>query len=159
TELGWAPFLTGAGLLAASGLAAAGLRRSAGLLAVAALGALVMAQALKIAFHRARPEPFFGLSAPLDYSFPSGHATVSCCFYGALAAIVCSGVRSRVAKAGIWSAAAVLTGVIGFSRVYLGIHYPSDILAGYAAAVIWGTTVWTAYAAWLVKPCHERCSS
>lgn len=108
-----------------------GRRRAALLFVVAVLGAELLEQALKLAFHRPRPEPFFNLAAPFGYSFPSGHALVSCCFYGLLAA----NARRRQPLA--WLAAALLVALIGFSRVYLGVHYPSDVIAGYAAAVVW----------------------
>jgi undecaprenyl-diphosphatase len=76
---------------------------------------------------------------------------VSCCFYGALAAILAARARSRARKLAIWAAAAVLTALIGFSRVYLGVHYPADVVAGYAAAVVWMAVVRAGYEMWLRK--------
>ncbi len=119
-----------------------GRRRRAVLFAVTVLGAEVLEQALKLAFARPRPEPFFHLAAPLGYSFPSGHALVSCCFYGFLAAVA----RGRQGVA--WGVAALLVALIGFSRVYLGVHYPSDVIAGYAAAVVWVLAVRRAFYSW-----------
>jgi len=97
----------------------------------------VLDQLLKLGFHRARPVPLFGLAAPRSYSFPSGHALVSCTFFGALAAIAAARTGSRALRWLYYAAAAALTAAIGFSRIYLGVHYPSDVLAGYAAAVAW----------------------
>jgi undecaprenyl-diphosphatase len=91
---------------------------------------------LKHAFHRPRPVAFFG-AAPSSYSFPSGHALGSFCFYGMLAAILAAPARGRVAKFCVWTAAVLLVGMIGFSRIYLGVHYPSDVIAGYCAAAVW----------------------
>jgi len=122
-------------------LVAAKRRRAAVVFAVAALGAEALDQIMKLLFNRPRPEPFFGLASPITHSFPSGHAMVSCCFFGVLAMILAArGVpwaRSRFKRMAIFAAAALLVGLMGFSRVYLGFHYPTDVLAGYAAAVIW----------------------
>jgi undecaprenyl-diphosphatase len=100
------------------------------------VGVAALDVALKLAFHRPRPVAFFG-AAPSTYSFPSGHALGSFCFYGMLAAIVSARVRRQDAKFFVWMAAVLLVGMIGFSRIYLGVHYPSDVIAGYCAAVVW----------------------
>ena len=110
--------------------------QTAAMLAVMMLGVAALDVALKLAFHRPRPVAFFG-ATPSTYSFPSGHALGSFCFYGMLAAILAARARGRGAKFGIWMAAALLVGLIGFSRIYLGVHYPSDVIAGYCAAVVW----------------------
>jgi undecaprenyl-diphosphatase len=91
---------------------------------------------LKLAFHRPRPVAFFG-STPSSYSFPSGHALGSFCFYGILAAILATRVRGRGAKFCVWMAAVLLVAMIGVSRIYLGVHYPSDVIAGYCAGAVW----------------------
>ena len=110
--------------------------RTAALLAITMLGAAALDVALKQAFHRPRPVAFFG-ATPSSYSFPSGHALGSLCFYGMLAAILAARVRGRGAKFCVWTAAAALVGMIGFSRIYLGVHYPSEVVAGYCAAAVW----------------------
>jgi len=114
--------------------------RTAALLAITMLGVGVLDITLKHAFHRDRPVAFFGMS-PSSYSFPSGHALGSLCFYGVLAAILSARVRGRGVRLCIWSAAVVLIAMIGLSRVYLGVHYPSDVIAGYCAAAVWGGTI------------------
>jgi undecaprenyl-diphosphatase len=118
-------------------LVAAKRRRAAVVFAVAALGAEALDQIMKLLFNRPRPDPFFGLASPITHSFPSGHAMVSCCFFGVLAAILASREPSRLKRMAIFAAAAILVALMGFSRVYLGFHYPTDVLAGYAAAVVW----------------------
>ena len=70
---------------------------------------------------------------------------VSCCFFGVLAAILAAREPSRLRRMGIFAAAALLVAVMGFSRVYLGFHYPTDVLGGYAAAVVWLAVVRTVY--------------
>jgi undecaprenyl-diphosphatase len=110
--------------------------RTAVLLAITMLGVAALDVALKHAFHRPRPVAFFG-ATPSSYSFPSGHALGSFCFYGILAAILAARARGRGAKFCVWLAAVLLVGMIGFSRIYLGVHYPSDVIAGYCAAAVW----------------------
>ena len=110
--------------------------RMAALLAITMVGVGVLDITLKHAFHRARPVAFFGMS-PSSYSFPSGHALGSLCFYGVLAAILTARTRRRAARFGIWIAAIILVAMIGFSRIYLGVHYPSDVIAGFCAAAVW----------------------
>ncbi len=111
--------------------------RTAVLLFITVLGSEVLDQAIKASFRRPRPVPFFGLVEPMGYSFPSGHAMVSCTFFGILAAIAAARTASRVGRVLSYAAAAALVAAIGLSRIYLGVHYPSDVLAGYAAAVAW----------------------
>jgi len=113
-----------------------GWRRAALWLTIAQAGALVLNVSLKYAFHRPRPTPFFG-PVPHTYSFPSGHALFSFCFYGILAGLLVDRIHSRVATIAIWAAAIILIAAIGLSRIYLGVHYPTDVVAGYLTAAIW----------------------
>lgn len=97
--------------------------------------AIMLENALKFSLQRARPEPFFGLVAPESYSFPSGHMLFATSFYGALALILLRSLRSNAARRAIWLVTIGLVVAIGFSRVYLGFHYASDVLAGLLAGV------------------------
>jgi undecaprenyl-diphosphatase len=115
-------------------------KRAAGWLAASVAGALVLELTLKYAFHRPRPQTFFG-AAPHSYSFPSGHALVSFCFYAVLAGLVAARTRSPILRVTVGVLAGLLIAAIGLSRIYLGMHYPSDVLAGYLAAAIWVTTL------------------
>jgi undecaprenyl-diphosphatase len=117
-----------------------GKRRAALWLIVTTLGALVLDVALKFAFHRQRPTPFFG-GLPTTYSFPSGHSLFSFCFFGTLAGLMAARTSSRPLKVIIYVSAALLVFSIGLSRIYLGVHYPTDVAAGFLAAGIWVTTV------------------
>jgi undecaprenyl-diphosphatase len=119
---------------------AAGWKRAAIWLCVAVGGSVVLDVSLKLAFRRARPVPFFG-TAPLTYSFPSGHALSSLCFYGVLAGLCCARIESPVARILIWTASSLLVAGIGLSRIYLGVHYPTDVFAGYLAGAIWVSTL------------------
>ena len=123
-------------LISIAVLLIAGLKRAAIWLGVAAAGSLVLDISLKLAFHRVRPVPFFG-NLPLTYSFPSGHALSSLCFYCTLAGLCCTGIHNRAACISIWAASIMLVAGIGFSRIYLGVHYPTDVAAGYFAGTIW----------------------
>lgn len=149
TELGATSFLLPLAVLVVWRLHAAGRPRAAVVFLIAVAGAEVCDQALKFYFRRPRPEVFFGMAQPSTYSFPSGHSVASCCFYGTLAALLSVAARSRLRRALIWIAAAALTMAIGFSRVYLGVHYPSDVLGGYAVAIVWAALVSAGYRVWL----------
>ena len=111
--------------------------RDAWLLAITMVGAGILNTTLKLTFHRPRPVPFFNLLAPESYSFPSGHSLGSFCFFGALASILTARITNPKINLLIWICAATLVFLIGLSRIYLGVHYTTDVLAGYAAALIW----------------------
>ncbi len=128
-------------LVACSALWMGGMHHGSALLGAAVLGAGVLTFALKLFFHRPRPEPYFGVAIPGTFSFPSGHSLLALTFYGMLAHLAASRVDRFTLRAAIWTTAALVILLIGFSRIYLGVHYPSDVLAGYAAGVVWVLTV------------------
>jgi undecaprenyl-diphosphatase len=105
-------------------------------LASAMAGAIVLDNVLKYALHRARPAPFFG-TAPASYSFPSGHVLFSSCFYGTLSFILTTNVRNTMSRTAVWALTALLVSTIGWSRIYLGFHYPSDVIGGPLIAMAW----------------------
>ena len=113
------------------------LGREAKLFAITMIGAALLNVTLKLAFKRERPIPFFNLSPPETYSFPSGHSLTSACFFGALAAILTARIKSKRLRAIIWIVATSMFLLIGLSRIYLGMHYTTDVIAGFAAALIW----------------------
>lgn len=116
-------------------------KRAAILITMTMAGAVFLNFVLKVSFARPRPVPFFDTPLPSSYSFPSGHALFALCFYGALAWIFASMIRKHWLKSLIWVAAVFLALLIGLSRIYLGVHYPSDVIAGYAASIVWVITV------------------
>jgi len=114
--------------------------RTATEFAIVIAGAEFIDLGVKNAVRRIRPMPFYG-RRPMTYSFPSGHALMSCAFFGCLAVIAAARFKSRAHRWICYSAAILCAGAIGLSRIYLGVHYPSDVLGGYAAAVVWAGTV------------------
>lgn len=141
TYLGSNEFLIVAGACALLAFLLAGWRRAAAALALTMAGAAALNFLLKLAFQRERPSPFFDTPPPESYSFPSGHALLSFCFYGVIAAALATRLEGRRPRALVWAAAALLVSLVGLSRLYLGVHYPSDVLAGYAAAFVWVVAV------------------
>jgi undecaprenyl-diphosphatase len=149
TQLGEPTIVILLGVLVVWRLWVAGRPRAAVLLAIAAAGAQACDQALKYSFARPRPSVFFGFAQPHTYSFPSGHSVESCCFYGVLAAILTAATPSYPRKAAIWIAASAITLAVGISRIYLGVHYPTDVLGGYTVAIIWAAVVHSGYLIWM----------
>jgi undecaprenyl-diphosphatase len=136
TFLGSIRFLTALFILVVALMLAKGMKRPAVWLAIAVGGSVVLDVALKLGFHRARPVPFVGV-APQTYSYPSGHALSSFCFYGVLAGLLCARIDRLAIRVLIWTGSAALVVAIGLSRIYLGVHYPTDVIAGYLAAALW----------------------
>lgn len=127
-------------MVVACGLLAAGRRGwLAAPLVLALAGAEATTWAVKFLVGRARPAFLAGVAAASP-SFPSAHATVALSLYGFLGLAVAAALpqwRRRV----LWAAAA-LVGLIGFSRLYLSLHYLSDVLAGYAVGALWLWGCW-----------------
>jgi len=107
-------------------------------------GGFLLAQALKLAFSRPRPDLVPHLAYVSSSSFPSGHAMFSAVVYLTLGALLSQLVRERALKAYFLGVACFLTFVVGLSRVYLGVHYPTDVLAGWSAGLAWAVVCWMA---------------
>jgi membrane-associated phospholipid phosphatase len=108
---------------------------SARILFLTCLGAVILNQGLKLVFVRPRPQLWPHLIVEHTYSYPSGHALGSAVLYGFLAVLLAREYpRYRV---GIYSIAILLVAAIGLSRLFLGVHYPTDIIAGYAVGIPW----------------------
>jgi undecaprenyl-diphosphatase len=112
-------------------------RIDAAFVALAALGAQVLSTGMKLGFRRDRP--FFPdpLATESTFSFPSGHALVSLAVYGSIALVLARRLSSHTQRALLLGATALFVIAIGFSRLYLGVHFLSDVLAGYAAGAAW----------------------
>ena len=137
TRLGTTRFLALVTIGAWWALSRRGEWRAAALLTVSTLGMTALSESLKVEYHRERPAAYFGYDEPTNYSYPSGHSDTSISFYGLLAFIATRRIESRARRRAVWSAAALLVLSIGFSRVYLGVHYPTDVLGGYAVGLVW----------------------
>jgi len=137
-------------------VAVKGYKSAALALAITASGEVAFAEILKIWIDRSRPLPYPGIKPPSDpFSFPSGHAMASFCFYFVLAVIVSNRLHSPIAKLATWTGATLLTTLVGFSRVYLGYHYPTDVFGGYVFAMTWIVTVGFGYKIWILREEYE----
>lgn len=137
TRLGTTPFLAVVTIAVWWALFRIGHGRAIALLVLATLGMMALSESLKLEYHRVRPPAYFGYDEPTNYSYPSGHADTSISFYGLLAWIATHRIQARARRRAVWAASAVLVLAIGFSRVYLGVHYPTDVLGGYALGLVW----------------------
>ncbi len=92
---------------------------------------------LKLTFARPRPQIVPHLVDVSSFSFPSGHATMSAAVYFSLAVLISSFNRQKSITNFAYVSSAVLVSVIGFSRLYLGVHYPTDVIAGWITGIAW----------------------
>ena len=136
TTLGNGIVLGGVAAIAAYLLARRRYYAEAVLMVLAYVGAQVLSFSLKLAFRRDRPFFTDPLATLSTYSFPSGHATVSIAVYGALCLVLLRRLTGP-ARVVCLAAAVLLVSLIGFSRLYLGVHFLSDVLAGYSAGLAW----------------------
>jgi membrane-associated phospholipid phosphatase len=139
TRLGGAQVLLAVTLLAALALLLRRRVAHAALMGAALGGGEALNRALKAAFERPRPSFSHPLATAAGFSFPSGHAMVSLTVYGALAFVTLASVGSRRAQLLTLLSAIALVLAIGFSRIYLGVHYATDVLAAYSAGLAWLT--------------------
>lgn len=137
TWLGNVPVLLAVTLLAVGIFWRRHERTDAVFVALAFLGGQVLSNGMKLGFRRERP--FFSdpLATESTYSFPSGHALVSLAVYGSIALVLAQRLSTRSTRILVLTSAGALVAAIGFSRLYLGVHFLSDVLAGYAAGVAW----------------------
>jgi membrane-associated phospholipid phosphatase len=137
TRLGGTHVLLSVTLVTAAALLLRRRVAHAALMGAALVGGEALNWALKAAFERPRPSFTDPLATAAGFSFPSGHAMVSLTVYGALAFVIAATVGSRRAQLRVLVCAAVLVLTIGFSRVYLGVHYATDVIAAYSAGLAW----------------------
>jgi undecaprenyl-diphosphatase len=104
-------------------------------------GAAVVSSVTKQVFDRPRPPTSLWLATAWGPSFPSGHATQSIACWGAVAVVACVLVRSRAMRAAIIALAVCIAVVVGASRVYLAVHWASDVICGWAISLLWLTAL------------------
>ena len=140
--------LGGPAILALATLACAGYLlmrqryRVLALLGVATVGGLVVSLVLKNLFARPRPEFGSGASHVMTASFPSGHSMLSAVVYLTLGVLLARTSSQYRFKLYFVTMALALTALVGLSRLYLGVHYPTDVLAGWSFGLIWALLCW-----------------
>jgi undecaprenyl-diphosphatase len=121
----------------------AGKGRAALLVLVAVVGGVLLSNGLKIGFARPRPDIVPQLAKVFTSSFPSGHATLSAVVYLTLGSLLTQMEdEARRIKFYFLGLAVFLTLIVGISRVYLGVHYPTDVLAGWCIGSAWALACW-----------------
>ncbi len=142
TGLGGTTVLTFVTLAATAYLVMTGKTHAALLVLVAVGGGMLLSTALKLGFARPRPDLVPHGVRVYTASFPSGHAMLSAVTYLTLGALLARVQAQRRVKAFLLGLAIALTLVIGMSRVYLGVHWPSDVLAGWCGGAAWASLCW-----------------
>lgn len=148
TALGSPAVLAFTVLAAWGGLMLARQRGLAWLALGSAVGGQALALALKAVFSRDRPDAAFHATVAAGHSFPSSHAMMSAVVFLTLAALVARLTPRTRLRLYVMGVAAALSGAVGISRVYLGVHWASDVAAGWAGGAAWALLCWQA-AHWL----------
>jgi undecaprenyl-diphosphatase len=118
--------------------------RSAALLVVAVAGGVIIGTLLKDLYERPRPDVVPHLVEVLSESFPSGHSVVAAVVYPTLGAVLARVTESARVRIYLVAVGVLLALVVGVTRVYLGVHYPSDVLAGWTVGFAWALACWLA---------------
>jgi undecaprenyl-diphosphatase len=142
TALGSIGVLTGITLAAAGFLMLQGNRRSMWLVLVSVGGGLAFSTLFKSGFDRPRPGLVPHETLVYTASFPSGHSMMAAVTYLTLAALLARVQPSRALKAYLLGLAVLTTVAVGVSRVYLGVHWPTDVVAGWTAGAAWALACW-----------------
>lgn len=142
TALGGYAILTVLVLASVIYLLAVGKRVSALLVFGSITSGAILSSVLKIGFARVRPDLVEHLTHAASSSFPSGHATLSAIAYLTLGALMARAHPQKRVKGIILGGAIILTMIVGASRVYLGVHWPSDVLAGWSLGAAWAALWW-----------------
>lgn len=123
----------------------AGKKVSAWLMLAAVLGGTALNSLLKLGFARPRPDLFIQSAKLLTSSFPSGHAALSAITYLTLAALLARTTASGRIRSYFIAIGILITLSVGVSRVYLGVHYPTDVLAGWCVGSAWALGCWAIF--------------
>ena len=141
SALGSTVLLTLLALITVVYLALVGSRPMAALVGGAVVTGAVMVDLMKAAFERLRPDAAFAEMAAQGLSFSSGHSSISAIVYLTLGALVASTRTRLVEQTYILAVSAVMTGLVGISRVALGVHRATDVMAGWAFGAAWAIGV------------------
>ena len=120
-----------------------GKSHAAWMLAASVVGAMILSQAMKFGFNRSRPDLVPHGARVYTMSFPSGHAMMSAAVYLTLAVLLARTQKRRRVKLFIIVVAALVTILVGASRVYLGVHWPTDVIGGWAGGAAWAIACWS----------------
>jgi undecaprenyl-diphosphatase len=112
------------------------------LMLVAVFGGVALNELLKLAFARPRPDLIYQATRVFTSSFPSGHAELSAITYLTIAVLLARSQSSFNIRLYYIIVAALLTTLIGASRIYLGVHYPTDVLGGWCIGAAWAAVCW-----------------
>ncbi|HST92324.1 MAG TPA: phosphatase PAP2 family protein [Brevundimonas sp.] len=147
TSLGGISVLTLFAVIAFAFLLIQRKRLSALMLALGLAGGVALSEGLKAVFGRQRPPQDFQAVETLNASFPSGHALLSAVFYLTLGVMLTRAFPRAHLKAFVLGAAMIVAILIGLTRVYLGAHWASDVVAGWSVGAAWAMVLWlVAYA-------------
>jgi undecaprenyl-diphosphatase len=150
TALGSMGVLTLITVAALGYLLLAGRNRTSLFTLIAVTGGMLLSTLLKMGYDRPRPDLVPHEAVVYTASFPSGHSMMAAVTYLTLAAILSRVHAAPLLKAYLLIVAAVITVLVGMSRVYLGVHWPTDVLAGWAAGAAWAALCWLG-ARWLQR--------
>ncbi|RZJ45736.1 MAG: phosphatase PAP2 family protein [Brevundimonas sp.] len=142
TSLGGISVLTLFAIIAFSFLLIQRKRLSALLLVVGLIGGVCLSEGLKALFERERPPVAYQAVETINASFPSGHALLSTVFYLTLGVMLTRAFPQKRFKAFVLGSAILIALLIGVTRVYLGAHWASDVIAGWCAGAAWAMALW-----------------
>ncbi|ANP48043.1 hypothetical protein ATE48_11595 [Candidatus Viadribacter manganicus] len=116
----------------------------------ATIGGTLISEGLKVGFNRPRPDLVAHVVETTSMSFPSGHAMLSAVTYLTLGALIARTQEKRWLRGYVLGGAILVTLLIGLTRVYLGVHWPTDVLAGWCLGAAWALLCWVA-ATWFAN--------
>lgn len=118
-------------------------RRMALFMAAAVIGGFILSSTLKSFFDRPRPDIVPHSTYVMSASFPSGHSMLSAVVFLTLGGLLAHHIKNRRLKIYVLTLSVLATFIVGCSRIYLGVHWPTDVLAGWTAGASWALLCWT----------------